>query len=219
MERRRAARWRLGPTHAAAALLLWAPLLLAGLDGCAARRPPLSGELATWARGPERWLLLPAERRRCSRPADPAAAQAFIAEFWRRRETRPGAHDFQRAFEERVALADQAYAEDELRGSLTDRGGALILLGSPAVLRSTPHALLRTGLRRAAQPVLQTIEIWGYRPADLPRLVGRKPRLARRAEIDLEFLIEHGHATLVSGRDLLTLAAKAAAREPGQAEP
>jgi len=210
VERRRAARQRAVPAPVAAVLLLCAPLLLAILGGCAARRSPLPGELAAWARGPERWLLLPAERRRFERLDDPAAARAFIAEFWRRRERRPGAHDFQRTFEERVALADRAYAEDGLRGSLTDRGGALILLGSPSVLRSTPHAVLRTGMRRAAEPILQTIEIWGYRPADLPRLLTLKPRLARRTEIDLEFLVEHGHATLASGRDLLTLAAKAA---------
>ncbi len=59
--------------------------LVALVVACAERQPPLPPELQAWAQGPARWLMLPAELREFSHLHDPAAARAFIEDFWRRR--------------------------------------------------------------------------------------------------------------------------------------
>lgn len=195
-----------------------APSVVAiALLACAAPRPELPAQLQAWPQGPVHWLLLSEEVRAYRRVHGAAEAETFIAAFWTRREAVEGSggSSFQHRFEERVALADAAYSEGQVRGSLTDRGAALILLGPPVTLRSAPRKPPAGPLRRqtAASPALLTVEVWGYPPAQFPRVVALKPALGGRRELTVEFFIERGHATLAAGRDLLVLAARAAAGE------
>ncbi len=100
--------------------------------------PPPSGQPPEdtgedWADGPVRWLLTPEERRDYSRLSDPVSRSEFITTLWKARDPKPETpeNEFRDEFEKRTAFADSRFAQDEKRGSLTDRGMVFILLGPP----------------------------------------------------------------------------------------
>jgi GWxTD domain-containing protein len=98
----------------------------------------------SWAEGPVHYLLTSDERVAYSRLSDPVARSEFVTEFWRKRDPNPetAENEFRDEFERRVAFADLRMAQDETRGSLTDRGMVFILLGPPTYIGRKP---LRTG--------------------------------------------------------------------------
>jgi len=97
-----------------------------------------------WTEGPVRHLLSPQEKRAFAGLADPVARSEFVTDFWRSHDSSPetAENEFRQEFEKRVAFADSRFAQDEVRGSLTDRGMVFILLGPPAYSGRKP---LRTG--------------------------------------------------------------------------
>jgi GWxTD domain-containing protein len=97
-----------------------------------------------WASGPVRWLLSPEEIRSYGALADPMSRSEFIADFWKKRDFVPETpeNEFRDEFHRRVAFADAQFAQDENRGSLTDRGMVFILLGPPSY---NGRKQLRTG--------------------------------------------------------------------------
>jgi len=86
-----------------------------------------------WEEGPVRHLLSPKESRDFSRLADPISRSEFVVNFWKMRDPKPETpeNEFREEFDKRVAFADSRFAQDEARGSLTDRGRVFILLGPP----------------------------------------------------------------------------------------
>jgi GWxTD domain-containing protein len=196
-----------------------AALLVLGLAaaGC---RPPGSpaGETArAWGAGPAHWLLLPEDQQGLERVSSHGDFSAFLATFWACRDDDPGDADnpFGRLFAERVAAADRLYEETGVRGSLTARGGALLLLGPPRFLRysqrraPTLEGTTATGSRPTR---LLRVEIWGYLPRDLSpalrTLLGAEE--GSEQEIVLTFLTGGRHTRLLEGEELLGLAARAA---------
>jgi GWxTD domain-containing protein len=97
-----------------------------------------------WADGPVRHLLSPEDRRNFSRLSDPISRSEFVTSFWRARDPKPETdeNELRREFEKRVAFADARFTQQEVRGSLTDRGMVFILLGPPT---SSGRKPLRTG--------------------------------------------------------------------------
>ena len=87
-----------------------------------------------WAEGPYGALLTDEERSEWLACDSAEARQSFVELFWARRDPDPGVPGnlVWEELERRVAVADQELAEDDLRGSLTDRGRVLLLLGLPA---------------------------------------------------------------------------------------
>jgi len=126
----------------------------------AASRTEAPGPLETWAKGPVRWLLTADERRTIAQERSEAEAARWIELFWARRDPNPktAANPFKKAFEERVRLADALLVEPELRGSLTERGHVLVLLGRPKSRRKS------AGLK---------VDTWFYRRKDLGDLASR----------------------------------------------
>lgn len=190
-----------------------AAVLVFLLVASGARPPRLPEELAEWPHGAVRWLLLPEEAAAFARLDRAEDARAFIAAFWARRDPAPGGpvNAFAQQFFERSAMADKLYAEEDVRGSLSDRGGALILLGPPPVLRVLRRKVpaLDAGRPGRAGGVLEVpVEIWAYQPADLPEVVRLEPRLAS-GEITVTFRAG-AHASILDGRSVLRLAARAA---------
>jgi GWxTD domain-containing protein len=104
---------------------------------------PLSKD-ESWTDGPVHYLMTSEERDAFSRLSDPVARSEFVAEFWKRRDPHPETpeNEFREEFERRVAFADQRMAQDETRGSLTDRGQVFVLLGPPTYVGRRP---LRVG--------------------------------------------------------------------------
>ncbi|HZF11104.1 MAG TPA: GWxTD domain-containing protein [Thermoanaerobaculia bacterium] len=176
--------------------------------------------------GPTRWIMLPEEEKQARRLRTNREAITFIEDFWRRRDPdpqKPG-NPFVQTFNERVEAADRLYGEGVERGSMTDRGRALVLLGPPPRLSYSqrPVPAWEPG-RSGGHPQIESrkiaFETWSYTEADLPpRLVellkseGR-PEKAEKPEIILVFAVETSHTTLMEGAKLLDLAARATVRE------
>ena len=101
-------------------------------------RQPELGE--DWADGPVRHLLTSEERRTFTQLYNPVSRSEFVTAFWRARDPRPETveNEFRDEFEKRVAFADSHFTDDELRGSLTDRGMVFILLGPPTYIGRRP---------------------------------------------------------------------------------
>jgi GWxTD domain-containing protein len=181
-------------------------------------RPPLAGP-GGLTEGPTRWLMLPDEKRRAEHLHTSREAIDFVETFWRRRDPDPAqpGNEFAKTFYQRVKAADDLYGEGGLRGSLTDRGRALILLGPPPILRySQKRAPAMEAGKPGARPVIHSrnleLEIWAYPVKDLP------PELVRllgdpRDEVDLTFLVSDRKTELIEGEKVLEAAARAAVRE------
>jgi GWxTD domain-containing protein len=93
-----------------------------------------------WAEGPVRYLMTAEERRTFDRLSDPMSRGEFIAQFWKVRDTRPETpeNEFRLEFDKRVAFADSLFSQDEVRGSLTDRGLVFVMLGPPTWIGLKP---------------------------------------------------------------------------------
>ncbi len=93
-----------------------------------------------WAVGPVRYLMTADEVHRFARLSDPVSRSEFVTEFWRTRDPKPETpeNEFRDEFERRVAFCDAHFSQDEVRGSLTDRGMVFILLGPPTYIGRKP---------------------------------------------------------------------------------
>jgi len=173
------------------------------------------------ADGPTRWLMLPDELRQVQRMRTNREAVDWLETFWRRRDSDPEepGNELAKIFYQRVEAADRLYSEGGLRGSLSARGRALILLGPPPVLRYSQKRVPswepgRPGDRPAVQTRDVVLETWVYAVEDLaPELrerIGQEhPDLS---EVALVFLVEPRHTELLEGEKFLDLAIRAAIR-------
>ena len=93
----------------------------------------LSPEHASWADGPEGFLLTKKERREWQELRSDADAKAFIELFWARRNPDPtaGFNTFRAEFQTKVRYADEHFGVPGHRGALSDRAKVLILMGRP----------------------------------------------------------------------------------------
>lgn len=203
------ARWRL----AAVAVLA----LLGCGCGSAPARPAGGADLAE---GPTRWLMLPEEERQLRRLHTTREAVDFIEAFWRRRDPDPGTpgNEFSRTFYERVEAADRLYGEGGTRGSLTDRGRALILLGPPPVLRYSQRKVPawdpgRSGAPSVVHSHLLPLESWVYKVEELEPAVRRLVAEEVAApEIVLAFVSDPRRTYLIEGEEYLKMAVRASVR-------
>lgn len=199
----------------AGALSLLAPLAWLA---CAGAASPVTAGARLWIDGPVRWLMTPEELKQFRSLRTAEEMVEFVDAFWRRRDPTPEDDDnpFRRIFQERSQAADQLYAEAGRRGSLTDRGRALILLGPPSVLRyrQVPVPVLDPARHRSGGNARQrwmTQEVWVYRLEDLPAsLLAMLPAEPEDGEIALLFAAEPRRTYLLEGEKLCQLAAQAA---------
>ena len=93
-----------------------------------------------WAEGPVRVLLTADDKRDWAALSDPVSRSEFVTKFWASRDPRPETpeNEFRQEFEKRVAFADRYFVQDEVRGSLTDRGMVFLLLGPPTYAGRKP---------------------------------------------------------------------------------
>jgi GWxTD domain-containing protein len=213
-------RARLGRQLAVAVLSLVPWLALACRPGVV-RATSSSGAVGL-AEGPTRWLMLPEEIRQAERLGTTREAVEFVETFWRRRDPDPDepGNPFSKTFYERVEAADHLYVDGGQRGSLTDRGRALILLGPPPVLRYSQKRVPawepgKPGSRPAIHSRNLVLEIWAYPVTDLsPALAERiAEKEPETTEISLSFAVEPRRTYLVEGHRYLEYAVKAAVRE------
>ena len=93
----------------------------------------VSKEYADWGHGPYHFLMTKEEAAAWKAVQTDEAAKAFIDLFWARRDPTPNtpANEYRADIEARIAAADKAFAEGRVKGSMTDRGKALLLFGQP----------------------------------------------------------------------------------------
>ena len=93
----------------------------------------LSDEYADWADGPEGFLLTKKEKKAWGKIGSDAEAERFIELFWARRNPEPTSpfNAFRTEFEAKVRFADENFGYGAVRGSLSERGWVLMLMGKP----------------------------------------------------------------------------------------
>jgi len=102
----------------------------------------LSPKFVEWGKGPAQWIMTKEEQGQWKSIHDDAAAQAFVDLFWARRDPSPGtpANEFKDDFDARVAYADKTFPQGRTKGSMTDRGHVLIVIGPPTKIdRTSPE--------------------------------------------------------------------------------
>jgi GWxTD domain-containing protein len=107
------------------ALVAWIAASFAGAE--------LSQTYTQWPEGPAGFLLTQSERKAYAQLQTDAEAKAFIDLFWAKRDPDLNTvqNEFKLDFEMRVKAADAQFSTDTLKGSLSDRGKVLILMGRP----------------------------------------------------------------------------------------
>ncbi len=168
-----------------------------------------------------RWLLTAAERRELRRVETGPQAAEFIETFWARRDPDPTVEEnsFRAAFYRRVEAADLLYGEEGVRGSLTDRGRALILLGPPGRLQIASREALewspQAKTRHRVEVREQPLEIWGYAAKDLtPILAQALADLGGVERVELTFVVGPRRTQLFDGQEFLDLAARVLVAKP-----
>lgn len=192
--------------------------LLALGCGSAPRRPAASA--AGLDEGPTRWLMLPEEEKQYRRLRTSREVIDFVEAFWLRRDPDPATpgNEFAKEFYERVEAADRLYGEGGVRGSLTDRGRALVLLGAPPRMRYGQKKVPaydpgHPGSPSAVQTRSLPIESWVYPAVELPpALQTLLQQEDPRREIALVFVINPEKTELNDGEKYLEMAARAALR-------
>jgi GWxTD domain-containing protein len=93
----------------------------------------VSKEYVDWAQGPHGFLLTKEEAAAWKAIQSDEAAKAVVDLFWARRDPTPGtpANEYRDQIAARIEAADKNFAEGKVKGSMTDRGKALILYGQP----------------------------------------------------------------------------------------
>jgi len=122
-----------------------------------------------WLVGPVFYLASEAEQADYLRLADDQVAEAFIEDFWQRRDPEPEmfGNEFRRRFDTRAAAADKLYRESATVGRRTARGAIYVIYGEP-------EEVIYEISTRPNEPDL---EVWVYPKGAEPGLDGHRPRL------------------------------------------
>lgn len=172
----------------------------------------LSAENHDWARGPVQYIMTPQELQQWNQVTTDAQAKAFQDLFWARRDPSAGTpvNEYHAAFDQMVAYADEHFSEGRRKGSLTDRGRVLLLLGPPSrIERSGPSVSMPGPASGAVSSGEQPMpaQVWVYD-------AGKSPIL-RDQPLRVTFIDQFGNNTWSlqrgSGVDLADLTRKALA--------
>jgi GWxTD domain-containing protein len=131
----------------------------------------LSETYEQFGNGPAQFIMTKDEAAQWKGIKTDDAAKSFIDAFWARR----GAA-FKAEFDQRVKYADEHFAEGRRKGSTTDRGRVLIILGGPAKVMKTPVAITAAPRANATDLDQETADrprarqVWTYEAGKTPNL-------------------------------------------------
>jgi GWxTD domain-containing protein len=147
------------------ALVAWAVAAFAGAQ--------LSQELKGWPDSPAGFLLTKAERKAYGDITNDAEAKAFIELFWAKRDPDldTPVNEFKADFQARVDAADRYFSYGSTKGSMSDRGRVLILLGKYAQRRVYKPGELaaESGEEGPRGEAMGGNEVWRYTKAQMPK--------------------------------------------------
>ena len=121
-----------------------------------------------WLVGPLYYMANEGERAEFLALTNDEGAEAFVREFWKRRDPEPEifGNPVLDLFERRREVADRRYRERAVLGRRTDRGAIFILHGEPALIE----------FDTSTNPREPDLEIWSY-PKNAPEgLSGVEPK-------------------------------------------
>lgn len=152
-----------------------------------------------WSKSPEfAFLATDAEQKEWKKVATDEEADGFVQLFWAKRDPdlKTPANEFKAAFDQRVKEADQLFALPRLRGALTERGKAYVVIGAPKDLgrqmgaKPQPVAQMGSNGQMSSPPpndpgtsIGESIATFVYDAAHLPEWAKLK---ALRAEFIVE---------------------------------
>lgn len=163
--------------------------LLTACGGAAAPRnaadltnPFLGPEYTSWLVGAVSRIATPEEVQGYLAVRDDAAAEAFIRQFWERRDPSPElpGNAVLDTFNERSAQADKAFSEAGYLGRRTDRGTIHVVYGPPT---ESDYDVLTAGV---------PLEVWTYGAKAPVGLDGKRPagsyRFVKRGDLTVLYL-------------------------------
>ena len=161
--------------------------------------PALDGRYSDWGKGPAQYLMTRDEAARWKAVRSDAEAESFVALFWARRDPTPETpqNEQRERFETLIRYADEKLAGPRGRkGSQTDRGRVLLLLGIPDRILRQQRATSAATLQQETETVL----VWTYEGD-----VAREAFDSARAEIVFidrsnsgDWVLERGGAELTT---------------------
>jgi TonB family protein len=126
-----------------------------------AGRPP-RGMYSNWLTEDVLWIITPQERDAYLRTTNDDERDAFITNFWKRRDA-PGSPDgsYREEYYARMAYANEHFASDKRVGWRTDRGHVYLLYGKPDSIDSHPSGgqIEKPG---GAVNLTYPFEVWHY---------------------------------------------------------
>ncbi len=149
-------------------------LAIGVLAACAAvASAELSQTYRSFLEGPAGFIATKDEKKSFEKLGSDAEAERFVALFWAKRNPNLGSlvNQFKVDFDLRVAAADRQFGTDRVKGSMTDRGRTLIVLGRPFGVSShiSDNTVPFSGKNVADQH--GGIEVWTYRRNQIPESV------------------------------------------------
>jgi GWxTD domain-containing protein len=138
------------------ALVAWITASFAGAE--------LSQAYKQWPEGPAGFLLTQSEQKAYSQLQTDAEAEAFIALFWAKRDPDLNTiqNEFKLDFDMRVKAADAQFSTDKVKGSLSDRGKVLILMGRPLSIQNFAAGNSQQEANRPEFVERGATQIWTY---------------------------------------------------------
>jgi GWxTD domain-containing protein len=109
------------------------PLALAACLLASTAGAQLSQTFKDWPSGPAGFLMTDSDRKAYAQLKTDAEAQAFVDLFWAKRDPDLNTvqNEFKLDFDMRVMAADKQFSTEKLKGSMSDRGRVLIVMGRP----------------------------------------------------------------------------------------
>jgi len=175
----------------------------------------LSATYAEWAKGPTQFLMTSEEQAKWKQVKSDAGAKAFVDLFWAKRDPSPATlnvNEYQIEFDRRVATADASFSTPRKKGSATERGRYLVVLGPPTRIANAkqgvaPSPAVAPGTEGAGGAAIFTPrQVWTYEKGKAEFDPGRgsfEIAFADRYNTG-EWSVERG------GRELASTAAKVA---------
>ncbi len=131
----------------------------------------ISATYADWAKGPIQFLMTSEEQAKWKLVKSDADAKAFVDLFWAKRDPSPATlnvNEYQIEFDRRVAAADTTFSTPKKKGSVSERGRYLVVLGPPTKITSAkqelpPSPALASGTEASGGPAAFTPrQVWTY---------------------------------------------------------
>ncbi len=136
--------------------------------------PPVTGDPA-WHKTAVAVLLTDAEKKEFASLPDDASRRDWVFRFWKKFDPDPATpeNEYETEFYRRALYADAHFSTETVRGSLSDRGRVLLVLGPPSVvarnaLLQSNDPMARLQVVSGAGPVSPVkvegeTEVWYYR--------------------------------------------------------